>query len=308
MNIIQAIVLGVAQGLGEFLPISSSGHIELAQRLMGMDLSQDGADPATLLTVMLHLGTLIAVIVVFWQEWIGIFKDKIVKSRLLGLLILASVPALIWKMALSKVLHMEEGKGFLGLAFILTGIFLLIAEKISHRGRHSQGESTVRPRNALIMGCMQALAMMPGVSRSGSTILGGVGSGLNKKAAIRFSFLMSAPAILGGFLLEFKDALEPNAAGVRGIDFLKGNMIPVAVGVVCAAVVGYFAIRFMLKLIERVSLNWFALYMIVLGVAVIALQLTGTLGFPAITAPYVKEAAEPAVVETAIGALRALVG
>ena len=306
MSIIQAIVLGIAQGLGEFLPISSSGHIELAQRLMGMDLGSGGADTAMLLTVMLHLGTLVAVIVVFWQEWIGIFKDGIVKSRLLGLLILASLPALVWKAAL-HVMHMEEGKGFLGAAFILTGVFLLIAEKVSHRGRHSQGESIVRPRNALIMGCMQALAMMPGVSRSGSTILGGVGSGLSKKAAIRFSFLMSAPAILGGFLLEFKDALEPNAAGVRGIGFRKGHMIPIAMGVVCAAVVGYFAIRFMLRLIERISLNWFALYMILLGAAVIVLQLTGALGFPPLSAPYVKEAAQP-VAQAAAGALRAVMG
>lgn len=307
MNIFQAIVLGVAQGLGEFLPISSSGHIELAERLMGMNLAQGGADPTTLLTVMLHIGTLAAVIVVFWQEWIGIFKDKIVKSKLLGLLILASIPALVWKLGL-KVLHLEEGKGFLGLAFIVTGIFLLMIEKVSHRGRHCKGANDVKPRNALIMGCMQALAMLPGISRSGSTILGGVGSGLSKKTAIRFSFLMSAPAILGGFLLEMKDAMEPAADGVRGIDLLKGNIVPIAVGVVCAAIVGYLSIRFMLKLFEKLNRNWFALYMFLLGAAVLALQLTGTLGFPPITAPYVKETAEPAMIETAIGALRVLIG
>ncbi|MBQ9265320.1 MAG: undecaprenyl-diphosphate phosphatase [Clostridia bacterium] len=280
MSILHAAILGIVQGLGEFLPISSSGHLNLVQRLLGMGLADNGNAPVlTLLTVLLHVGTLIAVIVVFWEDWIGIFKDKIVKSKLLGLLILASLPAVALKVAL-KVLGLEESDGFLGLAFLLTGCFLLLAEKLSHRGRHAQGETDVKPRNALIMGCMQALAMMPGVSRSGSTILGGVGSGLSKKTAIRFSFMMSAPAILGGLLLEAKDAAETGA-----FSFVKANIVPIAVGVVLAALVGYAAIQFMLRLVEKVSLNWFALYVIVLGAVVLILQCTGVL--PAITGPYI---------------------
>ena len=274
MDMLQAAILGIVQGLGEFLPISSSGHLTLISKLLGVDSS-------ALLIVLLHLGTLLAVIVVFWKDWIGIFKDRIIRSRLLGLLIIASIPALVWKLALSKVLHLEEGDGFLGLAFLLTGCFLLIAEKVSHRGRHSKGETRVRPRNAFIMGCMQALAMMPGVSRSGSTILGGIGSGLNKKTAIRFSFMMSAPAILGGFLMEAKDAMETGA-----FDAVKENLIPIVIGIVFAALFGYAAIRFMLKLVEKISLNWFALYVILLGVAVLILQFTNIL--PPVTAPYVK--------------------
>lgn len=283
MNVIQAAILGILQGLGEFLPISSSGHINLAQRLLGLNLQDgNGAGALTLLTVLLHAGTLIAVIVVFWKDWIGIFRDKIYKSRLLGLLILASLPAVVWKVAL-KALHLEESDGFLGLAFLVTGCFLLIAEKVSHRGKHSQGESKVKPKNALVMGCMQAIAMMPGVSRSGSTILGGIGSGLNKKTAIRFSFMMSAPAILGGLLLEGKDAAETGA-----FSFVKGNLIPIAVGILLAALCGYAAIRFMLKLVEKISLNWFAVYVILLGVIVLILQFSGALGLPAVSAPYVK--------------------
>ena len=237
----------------------------------------------TLLTVLLHVGTLIAVIVVFWDEWMGIFRDRIIHSKLLLLLIIASLPALVLKMGL-KVLDLEENNGFLGLAFLLTGCFLLLAEWISHRGRHAQSNQRVTPHNAFIMGCMQAVAMMPGVSRSGSTILGGVASGLDKKTAIRFSFMMSAPAILGGLLLEAKDAAE-----IGAFSFVKDNMIPIAVGIVLAALVGYAAIRFMLKLVEKVSLNWFALYVILLGVAVLILQATGRLDLP-ITLPYVKAA------------------
>lgn len=285
MNTLYAAILGIVQGLGEFLPISSSGHINLAQRLLGMGLQEDGGSVLTLLTVLLHAGTLIAVIVVFWKDWIGIFRDRIIHSRLLGLLILASLPAVGWKVIL-KALHLQESEGFLGLAFIVTGCFLLIAEKVSHRGRHSQGEKTVKPRNALVMGCMQALAMMPGISRSGSTILGGVGSGLTKKTAIRFSFMMSAPAILGGLLLEGKDAMETGAFA-----FVRANLLPIAVGVLCAALFGYAAIRVMLKLIEKISLNWFALYVILLGILVLALQLSGALGLPAVSGPYFTAAA-----------------
>ncbi len=273
MDMLQAAILGIVQGLGEFLPVSSSGHLTLVSALMGVEAG-------SLLIVLLHLGTLLAVLAVFWKDWIGIFRDRIIHSRLLGLLILASLPALAWKLAL-KALKLEEGGGFLGLAFLITGCFLLIAEKISHRGRHSKGETRVRPRNAFIMGCMQALAMMPGISRSGSTILGGIGSGLSKKTAIRFSFMMSAPAILGGFLMEAKDAMETGAFST-----LKENLIPIVIGVAFAALFGYAAIRFMLKLVEKISLNWFALYMILLGAAVLALQFAGVL--PAVTAPYVK--------------------
>ena len=297
MNVFQAAILGIVQGLGEFLPISSSGHINLIQRILGLNLQNgDGAAALTLLTVLLHAGTLIAVIVVFWKDWMGIFRDKIYKSRLLGLLILASLPAVVLKLAL-KVMHLEESDGFLGLAFLMTGCFLLIAEKVSRRGKHSRGESRVKPKNALVMGCMQAIAMMPGVSRSGSTILGGIGSGLNKKTAIRFSFMMSAPAILGGLLLEAKDA---------DFSFVKANLIPIAVGILLAALCGYAAIRFMLRLVEKISLNWFALYVIVLGVIVLILQFSGALGLPAVSAPYVK--AQPETAAQAAAALRAFLG
>ena len=280
MNTLYAAILGMVQGLGEFLPISSSGHINLTQRLLGMGLQEEGGSVLTLLTVLLHAGTLIAVIVVFWKDWIGIFRDKIIHSRLLGLLIIASVPAVVWKAAI-KVLDLEENEGFLGLAFLLTGCFLLIAESVSHRGKHSQGEKKVKPRNAFVMGCMQALAMMPGLSRSGSTILGGVGSGLNKKTAIRFSFMMSAPAILGGLLLEGKDALENGTFA-----FVQANIAPIAVGVLFAALFGYAALRIMLRLVEKISLNWFALYVIALGIAVLILQFAGALGLPAVSGPY----------------------
>ena len=279
MNIFYAAILGIIQGLAEFIPVSSSGHLELARRLMGLT-ENDAA--MTLLTVLLHAGTLIAIIVVFWPDWMDILKKGVVKSKVFWLLVLASLPALAAALAL-KALHLEENKGFLGLAFLLTGVFLAMVERISQRGRHMQTSQRVEKENAFVMGCMQALAMLPGVSRSGSTILGGVASGLDKKTAVKFSFMMSAPAVLGSLLLEGKDALETGA-----FDFLRENLAPIAVGVVLAAVVGYLTVRFMLRLITKVSFRWFALYLFVLGAVVIILQIAGIGGLPAVALPFTR--------------------
>ena len=277
MRILHAAILGVIQGLAEFIPISSSGRLELARRVMGLT-ETDGA--MTLLTVLLHAGTLVAIIVVFWPDWIDILQKVIVKSKVFWLLVLASVPALLAALGL-KALGWEENKGFLGIAFLITGVFLVLVEKIGYRGRHVKTSQQVTPPNALAMGCMQALAMLPGVSRSGSTILGGVASGLDRKTAVKFSFMMSAPAVLGSLLLEGKDALETGA-----FDFLSENLIPIAVGVALAAVVGYLTVRFMLRLITRVSFRWFALYLFVLGAVVIILQIAGIGGLPVLAAPF----------------------
>ncbi len=279
MNILQAAILGVIQGLAEFLPISSSGHLEAAQRLMGL---QADSMSMMLLTVLLHVGTLTAVVVVFWEDWMGILKN-IFRSRLLGLLILASLPAVVVKLGL-KAVHIDIdavfGGGFLGIGFLVTGVFLLLAEMFSKRGRHS-AEKQVDVKNALVMGCFQALAMIPGVSRSGSTTLGGTATGLTKRSAIKFSFLMSAPAVVGSLILEGKDAYELGA-----FDFLSANLVPVIVGVALAAVIGYLTARTMLKIINKVSFGWFALYVFLIRAVVIALQLTGTAGFPPISTPF----------------------
>ena len=274
MNILQAALLGVIQGLAEFLPISSRGHLELAQRLMGL---QADSQAMLLLTVLLHAGTLIAIIVVFWQDWIGILRDKIIGSRLFWLLVLASLPAL----AAAVLLDVDQlfGGGFLGIGFLITGVFLLLVEAFSRPGRN--GHQDVSPKSALVMGCFQALAMIPGISRSGSTTLGGVACGLPRRRAIKFSFMMSAPAVLGSLLMEGKDAYETGA-----FDFLSGNLLPIAVGVALAALVGYLTIRAMLRFINRISYHWFALYVFVVAAAVLYLQFTGQGGLPPVSLPF----------------------
>ncbi len=268
MDAIQAALLGLLQGLGEFLPISSSGHLLLGRMLLGLTIEESPA--YKMLDILLHVGTLIPVLIVFWKDWWAILRNPF-KSKTLLLLFIASLPTLVVKVVFDDFIDSCDTGWFLGVSFLMTAIFLLVAEYVSGRKAHK----TDKPGfpHAIIMGCMQGVALLPGVSRSGSTLAGGLLSGLNRKSAAKFSFMMSAPAIVGALLLEGKDAVENG--------WIKDLAVgPTIVGVIVAAVVGYLAIRFMLKLVTKVSLNWFALYVAILGVLFLVLQL---IGFPGVT-------------------------
>lgn len=266
MSIFEAIILGAVQGLGEFLPISSSGHLLFAQLLMGFDRSNDAY---MLLDVLLHVGTLLPIIIVFWKDWMEMLFHPIKQIRMWGMLVLASIPAF-----LVHVLGLDDGFGtgwFLGVSFLITAVLLLVTEHVS--SSQKAGKKTPNFVNALVMGCFQSIALLPGISRSGSTITGGVLSGLNRKAAAKFSFMMCAPAIAGSLLLEGKEAIEQNW-------FASFDLLPMLVGIAVSAVVGYLAIRFMLELINRISLSYFALYVAVLGLIFLVLQLAAYPSFP----------------------------
>lgn len=267
MSILEAAALGLFQGLAEFLPISSSGHLNLLQALFGVEL-----DHQLLFNILLHVGTLVAVLIVFWKDWLNMLLHPI-KDKTLLLLFIASLPALVAKVLFDKPLdYVETHNDLLGVCFLLTGLMLVLTQKWSMRNAKRKAEKNkVGFGEALAMGCLQAVGMLPGVSRSGSTIFGGVWAKLNRETAAKFSFMMSAPAIVGGLLSEVMDVVE---SGVS----IGSDLPAIIVGMVVAGVVGYFTIRFFMKLITRVSLNGFALYVTVLGVAVIVLQLTGVLG------------------------------
>ena len=268
MNIIEAALLGLLQGLGEFLPISSSGHLLLGRMLLGLTIDESPA--YKMLDILLHVGTLIPVIIVFWKDWWAILKNPF-KSKTLLLLFIASMPTLVFKVIFDDFIDGCDTGWFLGVSFLMTAIFLLLSEYVSGK----KVRKTEKPGffHAIVMGCMQGIALLPGVSRSGSTLAGGLLSGLDRKSAAKFSFMMSAPAIAGALLLEGKDAIENG--------WIKDLApVPTLVGVIVACVTGYLAIRFMLKLITKVSLNWFALYVAILGVLFLALQL---FGFPGVT-------------------------
>ncbi|MCL1854231.1 MAG: undecaprenyl-diphosphate phosphatase [Clostridia bacterium] len=280
MNIINAVVLGLIQGLAEFLPISSSGHLNLMQALPGVNVVNE--EQQLLFNILLHVGTLLPLLVVFWKDWWRMLRHPIRNNTLL-LLIIASLPALAAvlippvKAFLDKY---QTGTTLLSVCFLFTGFLLLLTQWIAKRREHRQPKPhSTSPGlwNAIVMGCMQAVGILPGVSRSGSTIFGGVASGLNRETAAKFGFMMSAPAILAAFLKESYQAVSGSGGFTPFLAAIRAELIPIAVGVAVAAVSGYLAIRFMLKTIAKASLVWFALYVILLGIAVIVMQRLGIL-------------------------------
>ena len=277
MSIVQSAFLGLVQGLGEFLPISSSGHMLLARILFGI---QTDSPAMKMLDILMHVGTLIPVLIVFRKEWIDMILHP-VQNKTLFLLVIASLPTLAIYFGVKKIIpggfSIFDNGWFLGTSFLITALFLLICDRLS-LGRANQNKGSIGIIQAVFMGIFQGVGMIPGVSRSGSTIMGGVSTGLNKSAAARFSFMMSVPAIVGSFVMEGKDAIE--AGYIREIE-----LVPTIVGVLIAAVIGYISIRFMLRIITRAPLSWFALYVALIGIGFLLLQLTGNHLVPAFAVP-----------------------
>ncbi len=284
MNVLQGALLGLIQGLGEYLPISSSGHLLLARFFLGIQGTTSQAQSAyKVLDILLHVGTLIPLVILFRKEWLEMIRHP-VKNRTLLYLVLASVPTLVIYLAAKILLPRYDGFAvfdsgwLLGVSFLITALFLLLCDIVS--SRRSETGKKVGPFQAVVMGCFQGIGMIPGVSRSGSTIFGGVLSGLDKKKAASFSFMMSAPAIVASLIMEGKDALETGA-------FAHISLFPTIVGILVAAVSGYFALRFMMKIITKVPMSVFAIYVAVLGIIFLAMQLSGSSLVPSFAPPAV---------------------
>ena len=252
MSIIEAIVLGIVQGLTEFLPVSSSGHLLLLQKIFGISAEGDGM---LVFNILMHVGTLVAVFVVYWKRiWNMIchpFRSE------LKWLVVATIPAVIAALTINFD-DAFEGK-FIIWSFYLTSFVLVASGWIGNkRRREHKWHKDTRWYDAVAMGIMQAVAILPGLSRSGSTIAGGLTSGLTRKRAADFAFLMSIPAILGSVVLEGKDILEIGMS----------SAVPTAsiiAGVIASMVFGFLAIKLMLVVVKKISLNWFALYTFLLG-------------------------------------------
>ncbi len=273
MNVLQSALLGLVQGLGEFLPISSSGHLLLVRFLMGIQNSSVQIQSSwKILDILLHVGTLIPLLLIFWKDWWAMLRHP-VRNKTLVMLFVASLPTLLVYIGAKTLFPGADGFAvfdsgwFLGASFLITAVFLLVCDLIASRRRET--DKRVGFIQAVIMGFFQGIGLIPGVSRSGSTILGGVLSGLDKKRAASFSFMMSAPAILGSLLMEGKDAFE------EGL-FENIDLVPVAVGIAVAAVTGFLALRFMLTIISTVPLSRFAVYLAVIGIVYLVFQLAGS--------------------------------
>ena len=266
MNIINAIILGIIQGLTEFLPVSSSGHLVLTQKIFGITA------PTLFFDTMLHIGTLLAVFAVLWRDIWGILKRII--QPLTGYLILATIPAVVVALVFGDMIeHAFESGKFLGVCFLITTALLVGAELLSKRAGSGAGQGGGLKKDgemnwldALIIGIMQAVAIAPGISRSGATISGALSRGLNRDFAARFSFLMSIPAILGALVLQVKDLVKGEAAETATESIGAASIIA---GTLSAAVVGFFAVKLMLKIIREKSLYGFAVYTAVLGALVL---------------------------------------
>lgn len=269
MEIWQAVILGFVQGLTEFLPVSSSGHIAFLQGVFGINDS----DTALFFTIILHLGTLVAVCVVFWRDILALFKKPF---KTLGFLVLATIPAGITGI-LFKIFDLDNvffGKYMwicLAVFFLCTATLLLVTEIVAKR---RQNALPVCLKTVIPMGLAQAVAVLPGISRSGSTICAGTIAGCQREEVAKFSFIMSIPVILGSFVVELASGI---ASGEIAQSFAEGGATlgwSVALGFIVSAAAGLFAIKIMLKVIQKANYKWFSVYLLALSIACVVLQFT----------------------------------
>lgn len=260
MNLIDAIILGILQGLTEFLPVSSSGHLEIGKVLLGLKLS---GDESLMFTVVVHFATAAATLVVYRKEVIdiirGLFEFKSnEQTKFVGLILLSMVPAGIVGLLFEEEIEalFEGNIAFVGAMLLVTGLLLFIADK------SKSSSKSISPLNAFLIGVAQAIAILPGISRSGATISTSVILGIDRDRAARFSFLMVIPVILGKIILDAGDLIQ-EASAVE-----SPTQIPFYVlftGFIMAFVVGILACKLMIAMVKKAQLKYFSFYCFVVG-------------------------------------------
>lgn len=248
------VLLGLVQGLTEFLPISSSGHLVILEKLFNIDLD------FTFVNVILHLGTLLAVCFYYRKKLWYLLKNPL--SQQTFYLIVATIPAVLFVLLCNNFINTKFNNTlFIGFGFLVTSVLLLVAETTS---KHIKIYAPIKYRNSLIMGIAQALAVFPGLSRSGTTLAFGLMSGIKKEDALDFSFLMSFPIILGSVIFElFK---TNNFQALESQDILV-----LILGFLIAFFTAVLGIKIMQKIVKKMKLWWFVPYLIILGVLVMFL-------------------------------------
>jgi len=264
MDIIHSIIFGIVQGLTEFLPISSSGHLVILHNFLGFNLIDNLA-----FDVSLHLGTLMALLIFFWQDmkrfslaFFRSFKNwnlkEDINQRLAWFIVFGCIPAFIVGFLMEEKIMIFRTVASVAIMLIGAGILLLIFEKLSKK---INDLSKLDWLDVLIIGLAQSFAIFPGVSRSGITIIAGLGQKLKREEAARFSFLLSIPVIAGAGIKKIYDLI------VEGI--VLDEVFLYVLGFFSALAAGYFCIKYFLKFLQSHSLNIFAFYRIVLGVVII---------------------------------------
>ncbi len=284
ITIIQAIILGIIQGATEFIPISSSAHLIIVPWLFGWDSPSLTSLP---FDVSLHLGTLVAVLVFFAQDWLRLIKAgiaSIVERKIGGdpdrlmawLVIIGTIPgALIGLLAESKIEALFHAPGtpitstamlLMAVSIALMGGLLLLADRLA---QHLRDFKQITLKDAILIGLAQAMAIFPGVSRSGSTITAGLALGLKRESAAKYSFMLSAPIILGAGLKSLAEIYSGFKSGALG----SSDMLLFPVGIIAAGISGYLCIRFLLSYLQKHSANVFVYYRWALAVLVAVVAL-----------------------------------
>lgn len=249
MNYVLAIFAGAIQGLTEFLPISSTGHLIIFEHFFG--ISQD--DFGLAFDASLHLGTLIAVIVFFYKDYLKVFN---LRNKLLTLLILGTLPAVFFGLTIEKQIETSFRQTWVvALSLIAFSLVIILAERISKKIKKQEN---IKYLDSIVIGFFQALALIPGISRSGATISGGLFLGLTRQEAAKFAFMLSGPIIAGAGIKKF---LEVSTGSISNSDFSF-----FAVGIISSAVFGFLTIKYFLKYLQTKSLYPFVYYRIILGI------------------------------------------
>lgn len=267
MNGLQGLILGIVQGLTEFLPISSTAHLRIVPHWVGWP------DPGAAFSAVIQLGTLFAVLLYFWKDVVILFKAGLhglwqrnlrisPESQLAWCIVLATLPIVVAGLAFRELIETEaRDLRLIGSSLIVFALLLYIAEKRSPQNRLV---SDLTLKDILVIGGCQAFALIPGCSRSGSTIMGGFFLGLNRESAARFSFLLGLPAIAGSGLWEFYSLIE------HGLE--TTGMFNIGIGIVAAFISGYLSIEFLLRIIKKHGTTLFVIYRVVLGTLILSLE------------------------------------
>lgn len=259
MSWFEALILGIVQGLTEFLPVSSSGHLEIGQALLGTSGEEN-----LLFAVVVHAATVLSTLVILWREVAQLFKGTFTTFKwnedkdYVAKILVSMIPVFIVGMFFKDQVEAFFGNGLLivGICLIITALLLWLSEFLTKRLNRQGHEVTYR--DALIIGCAQAVAVLPGLSRSGTTIATGLMCGVSKEQVAKFSFLMVLIPILGDALLELKDILTGEVVVTIG-------WLPLVVGFIAAFATGCFACRFMIDIVRRQKLIYFAVYCLCVG-------------------------------------------
>jgi undecaprenyl-diphosphatase len=276
LSILEAIILGIVQGLTEFLPISSTGHLTLTGKLMNL-ISESHPEQWTSFIAVIQLGTLIAVLVYFWKDLINVTKDFVhdnlikpvkyseqkINSKLGWLIIIGTIPVVIIGLAFKDAIEgaLTKNLYIIAASLIVLALILALAEKIA---KFKKDVKDITILDSIIIGIAQALSLIPGSSRSGTTITAGLFVGLNREAAARFSFLLSVPAVLASGVLQLYEALK----------FIDQTMaVNIIISTIVSGISGYLAIDFLLKYLKKNTTFIFVFYRIALGIFILILLL-----------------------------------